>query len=106
MEGSKLKRISSKYILRLISDYIKDENFVFKFFVYSKYFQKKIGIELSDYINKYIEHFERLGLKPDKFLILQNYFTQDFNKNILVNKLNNELIKYGIDIKNYQNYSN
>ena len=106
MKGSKLKRISSKYILRLISDYIKDENFVFKFFVYSKYFQKKIGIELSDYINKHIEQFEKLGLKVDKFLIFQNYFTKELNKNILDIKLNNELNKYGIDIKNYQKYAN
>ena len=106
MEDSKLKRISSKYILRLILDYIKDEEFMFKLFVYSKYFQNKIGIELSDYINKHIEHFETLGLKVDKFLIFQNYFTKELNKNILDTKLNNELNKYRIDIKNYQNYSN
>ena len=105
MEECVLKKISSKYILMLISDYIKDEKFVFKFFVYSKYFQKKIGIELSDYINKYIEQFEALGLKVDKFLIFQNYFAKDFNKNILDIKLNNELNKYGIGIKNYLNYS-
>jgi len=106
MEEEILKRISSKYILRLIPEYIKDENFMLKFFSYSKYFQKKLGIELSDYINKHIERFEKLGLKAENFLIFQNYFTKDYDKNILSTKLNNELNKYGIDVKHFQNYSN
>ena len=106
MKGQILKRLSSKYILRLIPEYIKNENFMFKFFAYSKYFQKKLGIELSDYINKHIERFEKLGLKAENFLKFQNYFIKDYDKNILDIKLNNELNKYGIDIKSYQNYSN
>ena len=106
MEIKLLERISSKYILRLVLEYIKDENFLFKFFIYSKYFQKKLGIDLSDYINKHIERFEKLGLKVENFLKFQNYFTKDYDKNILCIKLNNELSKYGIDIKYYQNYSN
>ena len=106
MENEILKRISSKYILRLIPEYIKDENFMLKFFSYSKYFQKKLGIELSDYINKHIERFEKLGLKVESFLKFQNYFTKDYDKNILSIKLNNELNKYRIDVKNYQKYSN
>ena len=106
MEDAILKRISSKYILRLIPEYIKDENFMLKLFAYSKYFQKKLGLELSDYINKHIERFEKLGLKAENFLKFQNYFTKDYDKNILSTKLSNELNKFGIDIKNYQNYSN
>ena len=106
MEEEILKRISSKYILRLIPEYIKDENFMLKFFSYSKYFQKKLGIELSDYINKHIERFEKLGLRAENFLKFQNYFTKDYDKNILSTKLNNELNKYGIDVKHFQTYSN
>jgi len=106
MEEEILKRISSKFILRLIPEYIKDKNFIFKLFAYSNYFQKKIGIGLSDYINKHIERFEKLGLKAEHFLKFQNYFTKDYDKNILDSKLSNELNKYGIDKKNYQNYSN
>jgi len=106
MQEEILKRISSKYILRLIPEYIKDENFMLKFFSYSKYFQKKLGIELSDYINKHIERFEKLGLRAENFLKFQNYFTKDYDKNILSTKLNNELNKYGIDVKHFQTYSN
>ena len=106
MEDEILKRISSKYILRYIAEYVKDENFMLKLFVYSKYFQKKLGLELSDYINKHIERFEKLGLKAENFLKFQNYFTKDYDKNILSTKLNNELNKFGIGIKKYQNYSN
>ena len=106
MEDALIKRISSKYIIRLIPEYIKDENFMLKLFAYSKYFQKKLGLELSDYINKHIERFEKLGLKAENFLKFQNYFIKDYDKNILSTKLSNELNKFGIDIKNYQNYSN
>ena len=49
-----LKKISSNYILKKLLEYIKDEVFKFKMFIYSKDFQKKLGINQLDYLEKYL----------------------------------------------------
>ena len=51
-----LEKIKSKYILENIFDYVKDENFKFKLFVYSKRFQKKFDLKLLDYKNIYLKN--------------------------------------------------
>ena len=57
MENTKKKRIlekiKSKEILKTIFNYIKN-NYNYKLFTYSKYFQKKLDINLVDYQEKYI----------------------------------------------------
>ena len=50
-----LDKIESKYILKVITSYIKDENFVLKLISNSKHFQKLFDIELTDYQEKYFE---------------------------------------------------
>lgn len=54
MEKILLNEIASKYIVIYIFDYIKDENFIFKLFKFSKFFQKKCDLKLYDYKEKYI----------------------------------------------------
>ena len=51
-----LEKIKSKYILENIFDYVKDENFKFKLFVYSKKLQKKFDLKLLDYKNIYLKN--------------------------------------------------
>ena len=41
-----INNVSSKYILNIIFNYIKDENIKDKLFLYSKKFQKKFEIKL------------------------------------------------------------
>ena len=50
---SLLNKLSSKYLIDIITSYIDDENFLYKLFIYSKFFQKKLNIESLDYKNKY-----------------------------------------------------
>ena len=55
---SLLEKIKSKYITEIITSYITDNNIILKLFKYSKYYHKKIKIDLSffkeNYLNKRI----------------------------------------------------
>ena len=65
MDNSILNKISSKYILENIFNYLED-NFQIKFFNYSKHFQKKLNFELFDYQQQYLK---KLNIK------LSDYFS-------------------------------
>lgn len=54
MYRNKLKKLRSDYILKYIFEYIKDPNFKYKLFAYSKLFQKKVDLKLVDYQEEYI----------------------------------------------------
>ena len=47
-----MSKIKSKYIYELIFSYINDENFKYKIIKYSKKFQSKFSINITDYKNK------------------------------------------------------
>ena len=52
MENSIFEKIKSIYIQKILFDFIKNENFKFKLFLYSKYFQKKFELERVDFKEK------------------------------------------------------
>ena len=89
-------KITSKFALRNIFEYIKDDNFKLKLVVHSKELQKKLDITLFDYIVKYFinNDFE-----------IKNYCSIDDDNDIrfpkiLKNKLNKFLLKYHLKIFN------
>lgn len=51
-----LTKIKSIYILDLLFDYIKDENFKYKLVVHSKYHQNLMNIKLIDYKMAYLDN--------------------------------------------------
>ena len=95
METKKLlNKISSKYILKKLFDFIKDDNIQFNICRYSKYFQNKLGFELHDYQEKY---FKLIGINESTinlydFLSNPKYVGVDLNK-----KLNEFLIQKNIN---------
>ena len=93
-----IMKITSKFALRNIFEYIKDDNFKLELVVHSKELQKKLDITLFDYQHKYYinNDFE-----------IKNYCSIDddirFPK-ILKNKLNKFLLKYHLKISDLQSY--
>ena len=90
-----LKKISSKYILIKILNYIQDDMFKYKLFVHSKLFQEKLGIKIYDYQEIYINKKE---------INLFDYWKLDYNKydediikklreNLLYTHASNKIIK-------------
>ena len=60
-----LNKISSKYLINIILNYIKDDIIKYKLFMYSKKFQKKLGFNPIDYQEKSIS---RTGIKLCNYL--------------------------------------
>ena len=98
-------KIKSKYIIQNIFNYIKDSSIQLKLFIYSKYFQNKLNIRYSNYIEKYLEKIgfnlkkylypyekEDLRKKYDNF-ILNNKFKKEKFEDILYEILENKKIK-------------
>ena len=86
MKGNKkeflsvLEKISSKYILESIFNYIRDEKYKLKLFINSKLFQKKLNLNLIDYQENYINRF---NLNPNEY-VYDNYNNYDhYNKECL-----------------------
>ena len=59
-----LNKITSDYILNIITSFIKD-NIKYKLFMHSKKFQKKLGLSLNSYQEKSIK---RTGIKLCNYL--------------------------------------
>ena len=53
-----LSKIKAQYIIENIFDYIYDEDYKYKLFTYSKYYQNKFNITLYEYKEKYIEQID------------------------------------------------
>ena len=92
---SLLEKIQSKYIFESIFNYIEDENYKLKLFVYSKSFKKKLSIGLINYQEQYICKF---SFEPKEYLVynyephkLVGFFSRyvyvKYNKDTLKNKL-------------------
>ena len=67
-EISIFNNIKSIYIFKNIFNYIKDNNFQYKLFNYSKLFQKKFNLDINFYQDKYIEN---------KIILLEDIPTED-----------------------------
>ena len=94
-----LGKIMSKYLLLNIFDYINNSNdLIMKFFVHSKYFQKKLNLSLFLYQKKY---FNKIGLNINDYLSGYNdeneIYPDYFDKFYLLNKLKNDGNKIGIN---------
>ena len=100
-------KIKNKYLLQIIFNYIEDKNFKYKFFYYSNYYKKLIGITLYDYQEKYMA---QIGLDFEKYFNFSNeiynhiYNTKIFDKNTIYNILNEDLLKYNLDLNVIQTF--
>jgi len=93
-----LENINSIFIHEKIYDYIKDENFKYKLFKYSKYYQKKLEIEVSNYKERYILQTK---INFNDYLCCYSLFNgkpKDFDKNILSKKLEEDLKKHNLNL--------
>ena len=93
--NSILYRIKSKFIFYKIFGYIEQPKLVYKLFVYSKSFQKKIERELVDYERIYLEQF---GINWREYLFCSmNRYINSFDKNLLKNVLEEDVSKNNLD---------
>ena len=97
-DPSLLAKIDSKYILDEIFSYIRKKNFKLKFFVYSNYFQKRLDLKLINYQESYLNQFNMELLEFLQFPIGE-LEKEDFNRNILKEKLDDNIKKYHLDIE-------
>ena len=94
---SLFEKIKSKYIQKKIFSYIKNENFIYKFFLYSKAFQKKLELENIDFKERYIIQSK---ISYDNYLCCYSLFNVEpkkFDKKIIEKKLQEELTKFKLD---------
>jgi len=65
-ENSKgLNKIGSKYLIDIIFNYIKDDNFKYKLFIHSKKFRKALDLSSNDY---QVKSISKTGIKLDNYL--------------------------------------
>ena len=95
---AEILKIASKFALRNIFEYIKDDNFKLKLVVHSKELQKKLDITLFDYQDKY---FQNIDFRIKSYCTIND--NERFPK-ILKNKLNKFLLKYHLKISDLQSY--
>ena len=94
-----LKKISSEYILKLIFDYIDEEDFKYKLVVHSKYFQKKMKITLIDYQETFLTN---KGLQFSDYIYnSDNIYEETFDKNIYDKILSIDLNTIKLDRKEF-----
>ena len=107
MKSKKLiNNIQSKYILDYIFDYIKDNNFKEKLFLYSRKFQKDFDIKL---IGLKENQLKKIGFNLDKYLYIQpfsyeqDYLANAYNKFFKENYLDkNDIEKKIFDVYEYK----
>ena len=87
-----LAKIKSNYILKNIFNYILSKNFILKFFVYSNYFKKRLDLQLINYQEGYLNQFNMV-LFDYLFFNEKEFYSKDFNKNSLKEKLDNDISK-------------
>ena len=91
-----LKKISSKYVILIIFDYIKDINFKYKLLNHSKSFQKIIDIQLNDIKsiflinNIYKNDSEYLHIEKEKYKT--NALSDNLNKFLSKNRIDKNII--------------
>ena len=99
-------KIKSNYISNGIFNFIEDENFKLKLFIYSKHFQIKLNLKasfqekylkniefnISNYLYTYYYNKDYLNKKYDDFL-LNNRLNRKYFENIIYNVLENKNIE-------------
>ena len=96
-----LDKISSKYIINKIFDYINDNNFFkYKLVVHSKKFQQILNIRLFDYQNIYLG---KTGLRSDIYIYNENNeYEETFDKFIYNKLLERDLVKMKLNQKEFE----
>ena len=99
MEKLLLKRLRSNYILQKILNYIQNK-ITLKLFIHSKLFQNKLNIKFIDYQKEYFKDFSF-----EKFLCFNIIYdnNQDFDKNLIKDKLREDLSQKKFDYNNIIN---
>ena len=87
-----IKKIKTSYILKNILNYIKNEEFKFILFSYSKLYQKILDIKLIKYKEIYLQ----------KMFDINDYLHHEFY-GVLYKKYNNFLIENKLNIKEFEN---
>ena len=102
LSPSILGKIKSKYNLSNIFDYVKDDNFKYKLFKYSKLFQEKLELNLTKYRVKYLERFK---INPKIFLNFIEFGSDiSLGKDIIKKGLTNYLAKNKIEENIFQSF--
>ena len=78
---SLLNKINSIDNISTIFSYIKNQNFIYKFLVHSKSFQKKLDLEIVDYEKVFLEN-SGINVR-DYFYYGNNRLNQGFDKEII-----------------------
>ena len=94
-----LKELKSFYIIEIIFSYIKDKDYKYIIAIYSKAIQNKLNISLFDYQKKYIN---KKGIIINSYLSNKDY--NKFEKDYLIKKLNEDLLKFNINKDSLENY--
>ena len=89
-----LERISSKFIIQTIFNYIEDTKFKLKLINYSKSFQKKLDINLINYME---EHIKYVGIDLKK-IFLNKLFRYSNYIDKQIKYLNQNILNKNIDI--------
>ena len=98
IKKSVLEKIKSKYNLENIFDFIRDDAFKYKMFIYSKYFQEKLGLNSTKYRIKYLERFK---IDPKIFLTFYSYNSDiSLGQNVIKKGLSEYIIKNKNNIDN------
>ena len=96
------EKINSKYLYEIIFSFIKIKNLKLELFKYSKKYQKKLNIKLTDYIKEYFSSQRKVNLKP--FFSFKNNFDKVEDKNILINNLDNYLKELNVNFDFIEEY--
>ena len=91
-----MENINSIYVLNEIFSYIMNTNFKYKLFAHSKLFQQKLGMQLYEYQERFMNKF---NMEMSTYLNFQAISNKDFDKNILKKKLENDISINKLDIK-------
>ena len=95
MEEKLFRKIKSKYIFPLIFSYIQDENYIYKTFKYSKFYQNKLNLNYNN-IKEKIRIFDKYLLDDDD---------NNFKNDLKIFKLYNKKIESYI-INYFRNHPN
>ena len=90
-ENCLLIKLSSKYLIKNISSYIKDVNFIYRLMMHCKLVQKKMNFEVINYKDYY---FEKKIFKAFYYKKLNNYFLSEY----LRDSSRNDIAKF---LRNY-----
>ena len=96
-DQAKLSKICSKYILQKIFEYIRGYKLKYSLFVYSKYFQNLLDLDIINYENRYISKFD---MSLEDFLLSPNDSNpKSFNKNYLKDIFDEKIRENNLDEK-------